>query len=83
MMFQTDEKLVRPDWIWIGMWVFGVLMFSAGVGLGRTLVEQEEPSVQTVPFATLEDMRFLVGKMRVCEETLSAYDIHVDPTKYE
>lgn len=82
MMHQTKESLIRPDWIQIGMWAFGVVMFCCGVMLGRNSVEPET-SVQSVPFASLEDMRFLVAELRVCKETLAEYDIHVDPAKYE
>ena len=76
MMHQTKESLIRPDWIQIGMWAFGVVMFCCGVMLGRNSVEPET-SVQSVPFASL------VTELRVCKETLAEYDIHVDPAKYE
>jgi len=83
MMFQTKESLIRPDRMrrfWI--WAFGALMFCSGVMFGRNSIEPEA-SVQSVPFATLEDMRFLVAELRVCKETLSEYDIHVESAEYE
>jgi len=82
MMFQTKESLIRPNWTWVGIWAFGALMFCSGVMFGRNSIEPEA-SVRSVPFATLEDMRFLVAELRVCKETLSEYDIHVESAEYE
>jgi len=70
-MFQTSETLIRPNWKVVGVITMCACLFLSGFVLGRSSVEQKECEEEVVPFATLEDMAFLVGELRGCKKVES------------
>ena len=66
-MFQTSETLIRPNWKVVGVAAICACLFLSGFVLGRLSIEQEECEEKVIPFATLEDMAFLVGEIRECK----------------
>ena len=65
-MFHTKDTVIRPDWGLVGyiMLVLFMILFFLGLYVADTPKETEECSPC---LANLDDMMFLVGKLRECE----------------